>query len=466
MAHRIERLDPKARDAAIDAYHDTGSMDTAITVYLAALPPPTVAVGEVRVKALEWVQDNKPTDDIWRASTGTGMYRIWGNDSYWFFDHNYWGHGKAASFDEAKAAVQAHFDAATRSALVPPPPQTDRGWENLSCDDQYTLARQIAANVGYVLTPEPSIQEAEDAPSPPPQVEPKRKWRIGRDLMPEEDRDPPLQGSGPQLLAELQALAKDALSNEAEPPPQGEPGSALGEAIEWIQKAPEATWGYGSKEDGYGTIQQWPLRDELVSRLQAAFLAPQGEPVTEAVEQYVMGLLTEEAGEILQWLGKSFRFGIDTPGRLGTDGKVTGETPRTLLPDELGDMLAAIDFAVAHGMFDYSAIEAARTRKLAKLLNPDARDNLGRPLAPQLINDVALPAQPTAGWREGEVASKLREIAEGLEFNSRHIIAEDTIVDAFAMLEAAKGVMADYAAELRATLGPAPPPPANAGGKL
>jgi hypothetical protein len=35
---------------------------------------------------------------------------------------------------------------------------TGRGWENLSCDDQFSLARQIAANVGYVLTPEPEIE--------------------------------------------------------------------------------------------------------------------------------------------------------------------------------------------------------------------------------------------------------------------------------------------------------------------
>lgn len=32
----------------------------------------------------------------------------------------------------------------------------------LSCDDQHDLAKQIAANVGYELVPEVSIQEAED----------------------------------------------------------------------------------------------------------------------------------------------------------------------------------------------------------------------------------------------------------------------------------------------------------------
>jgi hypothetical protein len=32
---------------------------------------------------------------------------------------------------------------------------TGRGWENLSCDDQFSLATQIAANVGYELVAEP-----------------------------------------------------------------------------------------------------------------------------------------------------------------------------------------------------------------------------------------------------------------------------------------------------------------------
>lgn len=109
------------------------------------------------------------------------------------------------------------------------------------------------------------------------------------------------------------------------------------------------------------------------------------------VETYVLGLLAEEAGEVLQWVGKSLRFGYDTPGRKDASGAVTGETPRDLLPGEIGDILAAIDFAVAHGLLDRSAIEAARTAKLAKLLNPAARDNLGRQLAPQPL--AALSAQ-------------------------------------------------------------------------
>lgn len=122
---------------------------------------------------------------------------------------------------------------------------------------------------------------------------------------------------------------------------------------------------------------------------QVAAFAAQPKPVV-AVERasdttvtYVLGLLAEEGGEISQWVGKALRFGIDTPGRLDANGKVSGETPRTLLPDELGDMLAAVQFALAHGVFNRAKVFDARDRKLAKLLNPAARDNLGRQLAPQ-----------------------------------------------------------------------------------
>ena len=32
----------------------------------------------------------------------------------------------------------------------------------LSCDEQYTIAKRLAANTGYKLVPEDSVQEAED----------------------------------------------------------------------------------------------------------------------------------------------------------------------------------------------------------------------------------------------------------------------------------------------------------------
>ncbi|MDR6953850.1 NTP pyrophosphatase (non-canonical NTP hydrolase) [Ancylobacter sp. 3268] len=108
-------------------------------------------------------------------------------------------------------------------------------------------------------------------------------------------------------------------------------------------------------------------------------------------ERYCLGLLAEEAGEIVQLVGKAMRFGTDTPGRLNAAGEVSGETPRTLLPAELGDMLAAVSFAIRHGIVQSEAIETAQVRKLAKLLDPDAKDNLGRPLAPQPALTAAQP---------------------------------------------------------------------------
>lgn len=101
-------------------------------------------------------------------------------------------------------------------------------------------------------------------------------------------------------------------------------------------------------------------------------------------ERYALGLMVEEMGETLQLVGKALRFGLDTPGRIGADGQVDMSlTPRTLLPIETGDVLAAIDFAFAHRVMDEDSTEKAHCRKINKLLDPAALDNLGKQLAPQ-----------------------------------------------------------------------------------
>lgn len=102
-----------------------------------------------------------------------------------------------------------------------------------------------------------------------------------------------------------------------------------------------------------------------------------------AAERYCFGLITEEAGEVLQLLGKALRFGTDTPGRLDANGDLTGDTPRTLLPTELGDLRAAIRFAEKHRIVDHLPVLRREHEKLFKLCNPESLDNLGRPLAPQ-----------------------------------------------------------------------------------
>lgn len=90
---------------------------------------------------------------------------------------------------------------------------------------------------------------------------------------------------------------------------------------------------------------------------------------------YVLGLLTEEMGEANQIIGKAQRFGFQTPGR----GNLT---PKDTLPIELGDVLAAIEYAVQRGVVDREALLMARDRKLALLVSSESRDNLGRRLAP------------------------------------------------------------------------------------
>ncbi len=104
---------------------------------------------------------------------------------------------------------------------------------------------------------------------------------------------------------------------------------------------------------------------------------------TEA-ENYALFLLSEEFGESLQLIGKAGRFGIDTPGvKDALTGVVDMEvTPRTLLSKEVGDVLAAIDYANAAGLIDMEAVHRQRINKANKLLDPRSLDNLGRRLAP------------------------------------------------------------------------------------
>jgi NTP pyrophosphatase (non-canonical NTP hydrolase) len=106
--------------------------------------------------------------------------------------------------------------------------------------------------------------------------------------------------------------------------------------------------------------------------------------IDKEAEEYGMNLLVEEMAEVLQGIGKRGRFGMDTPG---VKDPLTGLvdmsiTPRTYMAKELGDVMAAIDYCVARGIFNKRDIMQYRLRKLWKLLNPESKDNLGRRLAP------------------------------------------------------------------------------------
>lgn len=91
---------------------------------------------------------------------------------------------------------------------------------------------------------------------------------------------------------------------------------------------------------------------------------------------YALGLLAEEMGETIQLVGKWLRFGPD-------HARSDGETARALLPTEMGDASAAIDFACLDGLVSFDAVVERHAAKKAKLLNPDSRDDEGRRLAPE-----------------------------------------------------------------------------------
>lgn len=90
---------------------------------------------------------------------------------------------------------------------------------------------------------------------------------------------------------------------------------------------------------------------------------------------YALGLMAEEMGEVIQLIGKGLRFGMDAP-------RADGQTARMMLPLEMGDASAAIDFVCMDGIAPFHAVIAQREAKKAKLLNPDSRDDEGKRLAP------------------------------------------------------------------------------------
>jgi hypothetical protein len=91
---------------------------------------------------------------------------------------------------------------------------------------------------------------------------------------------------------------------------------------------------------------------------------------------YALGLMTEEFGETLQLIGKGLRFGMD-------HARADGQTARMMLPLEMGDASAAIDFACMDGIAPFNEVIAQREAKKKKLLSPDSRDDEGHRLAPE-----------------------------------------------------------------------------------
>ena len=86
-------------------------------------------------------------------------------------------------------------------------------------------------------------------------------------------------------------------------------------------------------------------------------------------ERYCLGLMAEEFGEVLQWIGKGLRFGLDSP----RNAEHPDETPRGMLPAEMGDAAAAIDFAKLHQIVPRGTVSEAHVAKLSKLLDAGRR---------------------------------------------------------------------------------------------
>lgn len=95
------------------------------------------------------------------------------------------------------------------------------------------------------------------------------------------------------------------------------------------------------------------------------------------ITRYAIGLLVEEMGEALCHIGRALRFGLDTEGKPGI-------TERLALARELGDVGAALEFASNVHLVDGMIVVANRQRKSAKLADPNERDNIGRPLVPNV----------------------------------------------------------------------------------
>jgi hypothetical protein len=83
--------------------------------------------------------------------------------------------------EDMKPAIDEARELLSRRESLPI--EDGEGWQSLSCDDQFELARKIASNVGYVLVPEQSIQDAEDsAPVPDFYAPTNRLHALGTDL--------------------------------------------------------------------------------------------------------------------------------------------------------------------------------------------------------------------------------------------------------------------------------------------
>ena len=86
-------------------------------------------------------------------------------------------------------------------------------------------------------------------------------------------------------------------------------------------------------------------------------------PAPKLDGQYLLGCVLEEAGEAIQIGGKALRHGWDSYSPFDPD-RITN---RTLLAQEVGDLIGAVRFACDHGVLDEAIVFAYAEARVAKL---------------------------------------------------------------------------------------------------
>jgi NTP pyrophosphatase (non-canonical NTP hydrolase) len=79
--------------------------------------------------------------------------------------------------------------------------------------------------------------------------------------------------------------------------------------------------------------------------------------------QYELAVIGEECGEVMQMVGKTMRFGLDSYSPVDP----TKRTNHQLLHDEIGDILAGVEFATERGLLDRETLVNRMFAKRKKL---------------------------------------------------------------------------------------------------
>lgn len=117
----------------------------------------------------------------------------------------------------------------------------------------------------------------------------------------------------------------------------------------------------GLGRDG-GDVSACGCREAMCSHVSILGDAPPDLPGLAPAEIERLALLAEEAGEVVQAIGKILRHGYESVNPLHP-----GPTNRGALEKEIGDFLAAVHLMAERSDVDRRLVELARTEKLAKV---------------------------------------------------------------------------------------------------